>query len=239
MLLYHGTDTRVVARILSEGIRPQPASGGGNWPTAPSKAGFVYLTSAFAPYYAMVSVFNPKPRRGVNPVIFEVDLDVVGETRLYPDEDFTEQRIRASKKAGQNIPSGWSLDVHASQDQWQASLDGLGTVGVYGGVPPEALTRYAVIDMGFNGKQMTKCPNLYDLFTAQEQSGPAWTRVSLARYSQERDELHNLVAFIFGDKLFRGKPRMGYRDSIKSFRRLIAGERQAGVTVHQLRQPSL
>lgn len=237
MLLYHGTDTRNVKRILAEGIRPRPADEEGNWQTDPSKEGFVYLSSAFAPFYAMNSANTPKFQRGVNPVIFEVDVQALEEKNLFPDEDFLEQRLVA--KDGRVVPPSWSSDIHASQDQWQASLDGLGTVGVYGRVPPEALTRYAVLDMGFDGKQMTKCPNLYDVLTAQKQAGPTWTRVSLARYGQERDELHNLVAFIFGDEMFHGKPQKGYRDSIKSFRRLVGGERQVGVTVHQIRQPPL
>ena len=160
MLLYHGTDTGNLKRILADGIRPRPANGFGNWDTAPSLEGFVYLTTAFAPFYAMVPCVIPSVRVGINPLILEVDGDSLDEGLMHPDEDFLAQRIRIRKKAGLDVPEDWGDDVHASQDQWRESLHLLGTVSVQGGVPVKALTRYAVMDFGFRtvyGSPGTTC----------------------------------------------------------------------------------
>ena len=76
MILYHGTTVESANKIKEEGFVPDKTY---NWKVK-SKKGFVYLSKAYAPFYAMAS----KSRRK-NRVIIKVEVD---EKKLYPDDDF-------------------------------------------------------------------------------------------------------------------------------------------------------
>ena len=54
MLLYHGTSERVARNVLKHGLGPRDDTEcAGNWEDHPSAGGMVYLTAAYAPYFAM------------------------------------------------------------------------------------------------------------------------------------------------------------------------------------------
>ena len=84
MRLYHGTGEAAARRILKEGIQPR-GDGPSNWETE-SREDLVYLTNAYAPYFAE-SAREP----GESLAIIEVEVD---ESKLLPDEDFLEQASR-------------------------------------------------------------------------------------------------------------------------------------------------
>ena len=58
----------------------------------------VYLTDAYAAYFALSSTNIRRER----PAIIELDLDLLDQSRLYPDEDFIEQALRKRKLGDSN-----------------------------------------------------------------------------------------------------------------------------------------
>jgi hypothetical protein len=137
--LYHGTSERHLDSILREGIKPRGRKRG-NWKSYPSIAGHVYLTSAYAGYFATVAA-----KKGERALIVEVCLE--DDSRLYPDEDFIAQALAA----GNNRPiddyhGEVSKTIAYYRDHVQASLDGLGNVSHGGVVPPSAISRYVLVD---------------------------------------------------------------------------------------------
>ncbi len=76
MILYHGTTVESAERIKEDGFVPDKKY---NWKVN-SKKGFVYLSKAYTPFYAMTAKSRKKNR-----VIIKVNVD---EKKLYPDDDF-------------------------------------------------------------------------------------------------------------------------------------------------------
>lgn len=148
--MYHGTSANNVESILEHGIRPRGEEPS-QWPMASAKDR-VYLTTAYAPYFAICTTQN---RKEDTAAIIEVDLGGVPNRLLAPDEDWCEQVSRA--KANSSLPwvmelmtlagdmetrTAWFRDnIEMFQDNWDASLKGLGTLTVLGTVPVGAITR--------------------------------------------------------------------------------------------------
>lgn len=137
--LYHGTSERHLDSILRDGLKPRGRKRG-NWTSYPSISGHVYLTEAYAGYFATVAA-----KKGERALIVEVCLE--DDSRLYPDEDFIAQALAA--KANRPI-SDYHDEVTKTiayyRDYVQASLDGLGNASHRGAIPPSAISRYVVID---------------------------------------------------------------------------------------------
>jgi len=146
--VYHGTGERAARRALKHGILPRRMSGKkGNWKhTVSSNPSMVYLTTAYAPYFASATT-NPDRER---PAIIEIDLDALDQDALYPDEDFIEQGLRGKKL-------GTSDDIHKRnlyiikhieeyRENWKLSLEKLGTVCHRGIVPASAITKVVAFD---------------------------------------------------------------------------------------------
>jgi hypothetical protein len=182
-LLYHGTTDKHLDRILSHGLKPRGKRRKGNWDSYPSHPDFVYLSTAYSPYFAWNATDDNK---GEKALVVEVDSRLLAETRLFPDEDFVAQVI--SKTEGRPLD-----EVHPKVrdtilyygDLAQASIEHLGNVAHRGDVPVEAITRYATIDLG---KQM-------DL---------AWAcmdpSISLTNYRICGNKYRSIIAWIFGDR---------------------------------------
>lgn len=137
--LYHGTSERHLDSILRGGLRPRGEEGG-NWPSYPSIPGHVYLTDAYAGYFATAAA-----RAGERALIVEVCLE--DDSRLYPDEDFIAQSLAAqSKRPIDDFHGEVVRTIAYYRDYVQASLDGLGNVSHRGVVPTAAISRYALID---------------------------------------------------------------------------------------------
>lgn len=158
MRLYHGTSESVARRALVEGLLPRSASGDeGHWEACPSNPDLVYLTVAYAPYFATAATEGDE-RWG----IVEVDSDLLNEHRLLPDEDFLEQASRGQDLAavlGDGFPEGdymterteWFREhLWAFQHLWRKSIEGLGNCAHAGAIPPEAITRVSIFDPSSN-----------------------------------------------------------------------------------------
>jgi methionyl-tRNA synthetase len=79
MKLYHGTDGRNIRRILRDGIHPRKITRKNNWGhSVPSNPHAVYLTTAYAGYFAMLA-----SKSGLLGIV-EVDSDKLDEDLLRP-----------------------------------------------------------------------------------------------------------------------------------------------------------
>jgi hypothetical protein len=147
MRLYHGTSLESVNGILNKGINPRHIKNQGNWEKFPSKEGYVYLTNAYALYFAISAVKTDKS--DIKCAIFEVETDFLRQQRLCPDEDFIgqvrsqQEDISLEEATNACIP----LDY---RHHWKLSLEKIGNCCYYGKIPPNAITRYAIIDLKKN-----------------------------------------------------------------------------------------
>ena len=73
----------------TEGLRPRKLTGKSNWKhIVESNPSLIYLTTAYAPYYALCAVDGNK---GEKIAIVEIETDLLNESNFRPDEDFIEQ----------------------------------------------------------------------------------------------------------------------------------------------------
>lgn len=155
MKLYHGTSERVARLALQEGLLPRDESGvESHWEDCPSGEEYVYLTVAYAGYFAMQATDRDEDGRWA---IIEIDTDLLpdGDAHLYPDEDFLEQATRR-----QELPEDWGINGASMEDRtkwfrehlwqfghlWEGSVNGIGNCCHAGAIPPEAITRVSFVD---------------------------------------------------------------------------------------------
>jgi len=139
--LYHGTTSSRLASILRDGLKPRGRRKG-NWESYPSRPDMVYLTTAYAPFFAIYAVDE-----GEQGLIVEVDASKLNPTLLYPDEDFIAQALSHQKQmplevVHRQVRRQLSHYRHHAKD----SIDAMGNVAHKGAIPKSAITRYALID---------------------------------------------------------------------------------------------
>ena len=153
VILYHGTNTDKLDKILEDGLCPR-GDNKGNWEhTIRSRNDMVYLTNSYAVYFAMCSI--PEDSKA-NPVVLEVEVDTKS---LYPDEDFLEQATRTnemwqdyfmSMSIGQEDITArteyFRDNISEFQDDYTNSLKYLGNACYLGEIKPESIKRYSVLD---------------------------------------------------------------------------------------------
>lgn len=154
MKLYHGTcgSKHIVNSILKKGIKPR-GKRPGNWAErAPSHPDCVYLTDVYAGYFAICAA--GEDRLGA---VFEIDTDQLFEVDLLPDEDFMAHVAwnAGRRDLGKDLleTTAWyreRLPKYHDGDRWKLSLSNLGTCAHFGTIPPQAITRYVVFDLGKN-----------------------------------------------------------------------------------------
>ena len=150
MKLYHGTSERNLKVILEKGLLPRSASKRRtNWQKNPSHPEAVYLTNAYAGFYA-----NASCKGRERWAILEIDTAKLNPPAFAPDEDFLEQAGRKSD----GIPGDMyqrtkalreDLDMYCGdlQSQYVAlSLKHLGNCTYHGAIPPEAISRIALVN---------------------------------------------------------------------------------------------
>lgn len=156
MKLYHGTSAKAALLARDQGLKTRKTlRSKGNWQgTIPSNPNLIYLTVAYAPYFAMSSSGD-----GEEWGIVEVDTDLLDLEDMLPDEDFLEQASRT-----QTLPAEWGLKgasmekrtrffrdhIESFSHLWQASLDGLGNAAHRGKIPKSAITRVTTFDPSQN-----------------------------------------------------------------------------------------
>ena len=149
MKLYHGTGAARLDAILKRGLRPR-GSNAGNWEhSIESNPRAVYLTTAYAPYFALTAQKDDDAAMGL---ILEIESDRLDPDKLGADEDAVEQVMRRSPEdplAGK----GWGMIQRTRwfrkrvlDFRWQGSVDAMGTCCYVGVIRPEAITRYALVD---------------------------------------------------------------------------------------------
>lgn len=148
MFLYHGTSEEIAINSLTDGLLPRCDSGAESlWEDCPSLPDFVYLTAAYAAYFAANAAIKNK-RWG----IVEVDINCLDEDQMYPDEDFLEQATRGQSGLA---PDGLSMKertewfrdhIWGFQEYWRDSIENLGNAAYYGAIPPEAIRRISLFD---------------------------------------------------------------------------------------------
>jgi hypothetical protein len=123
-------------------LRPRDEAARGNWEDYPSCPGMVYLTSAYAPYFAMMAC-----EEGDKAVLLEIDTEHLEPELFYPDEDFiaqclAHQEYRALKEVHGEVVEMIEAYRHHAAD----SVVAMGNCSYRGTVPPSAITRYCVAD---------------------------------------------------------------------------------------------
>jgi len=111
MILYHGTSQRNGKKIMKEGFLPDKKY---NWKVK-SKRGFVYLSLAYAPFYAETA--KNKTDMGA---IIKVEAD---ERKLYPEDDFLMYSLGKPKYTQKDLDG---VDVEKLQGRYQKSLKYMG-----------------------------------------------------------------------------------------------------------------
>jgi hypothetical protein len=158
MKLYHGTTGEVVRRILREGIKPRNFTRTpGNWEqTVGSNANIVYMTKAYAPYFAYCA--QPEGLKTIKQEwgVVEVETDLLDKHSMLPDEDYLEQAtrdfqglpewmLRELDGLDMKARTEWFRDrLVAFQKLYLSSLLGIGAACYLGVVPPEAITRATI-----------------------------------------------------------------------------------------------
>jgi hypothetical protein len=155
MYVYHGTAASDVDKILEEGIKPRKSTGKSNWDAneMESISEHVYLTTIHAPYFGLAATDESEF------AIIEIDLDMLEDRSLYPDEDFIEQSLNPDVNI--DIEGGDLVDmdgdmverteqvrehIEVFQPYWKASFEVLGNISYKGTIPPEAITRVSEVD---------------------------------------------------------------------------------------------
>jgi hypothetical protein len=136
MLLYHGTSTLFLKKILEEGLTPREKNGNNTWEhnpdISPSKPEYIYLTShyGYALFYAENACCDDVD---AFPVVIEVDVD---KENLFQDDDV--------QKIGEKVVKGaFSTDA-------KGSLQVLGTASHLGVIPVSRFKKiYVFLDMKY------------------------------------------------------------------------------------------
>lgn len=148
MKLYHGTSSRHLAKILTEGLTPRNQNQISNWEhTVESGEDTVYLTDAYALHFANQAC---EDEQNEMLAILEIDTDRLNEDRFAADEDAVEQTNRGTD----DLPPNWDIKQRtayyralAHAYRWDQSLKALGTCGYQDTIPVEAIQRIALISM--------------------------------------------------------------------------------------------
>lgn len=144
MKLYHGTSESVARLALVNGLRPRGRKRG-NWKRMPSGKDRVYLTTAYALYFAANMT-----KEGERWAVLEIDTDKLIRTNLVPDEDFLEQGTRLSQKyvkgTMEERTKFFRDNIAMFSDNFELSVERLGTAAHMGPIPASAITRVAFFD---------------------------------------------------------------------------------------------
>lgn len=165
MKLYHGTTGAVARASLTEGLKCRALTGvDSNWEQNPSAADRVYLTSVYAPYFAMCAQTDAIHDQEWG--LIEVDTGKLNGWYLVPDEDYLEQVTRVMPVDGHQefygrldktarhallrgdvkARTAWfRANVKHFGHMWTNSLAELGTCAILGSVPVEAITRVSLV----------------------------------------------------------------------------------------------
>jgi len=146
MKLYHGTRASLLSKILDQGILPRNKRRS-CWEHAPSHPSVVYLTDAYAPYFAAAAACDKEGEK--LGLVVEIDSNRLDHSKLLPDEDALEQTNRGRDKVEgdmfQRNKHYRSIMSQYCNGEWETSLKVMGTCGHLGKIAPATITRVALI----------------------------------------------------------------------------------------------
>lgn len=172
MKLYHGTTEAVARAALTEGLKPRQELGIKSLWDVESHPDYVYLTAAYAPYFAAHAASSAAERAESDSegrwAIVEVDTDLLDESALHPDEDALEQGTRGPEGVPEWLRDGCEYEgldpndmedrtlwfrnnLYSFQEHWTISIEALGNCCHEGTIPAAAITRVALFDPETNG----------------------------------------------------------------------------------------
>jgi hypothetical protein len=163
--LYHGTSETIGRQAKAEGLRPRKLTGKSNWKhVVESNPSLIYLTTAYAPYYALHAVNGNK---GEKISIIEIETDLLDESKFRPDEDFIEQATTLDKKNTVGIRGNTTnqrtkyIRNHLDEfsEFWKQSVEYLGNCGYKGSISGKAITKVSVVDIS---KCLTLCSEVLE-----------------------------------------------------------------------------
>lgn len=145
-VLYHGTSSSRIDAIVKEGLKCRAdLNGVGNWPEEIASAAHrVYLTNAYAPYYALAAAEADGSSHGV-----VVKLAIPHTMPMVADEDFLAQNKSVTRMHNLGHLTLKERVKFWSKFSYQELLDmgllgalslaGMGTCAVIGSIPPERI----------------------------------------------------------------------------------------------------
>lgn len=131
--LYHGTSAVNARHIQKEGFRTDIKS---NWPVK-SKLGFIYFSTAYAPFYAM------KATKRYRMALIKVHIN---EDKLFPEDDFIMTCCKGLPVYKQSDID--NINLCSFRHLWRESIDVMGTVAAY----PEDITIEGITE--FDGRNL-------------------------------------------------------------------------------------
>jgi hypothetical protein len=178
--LYHGTNAKNLNSILSKGIQPR-GKNGGNWESFPSRPDMVYLTTAYAPFFAIQSC-----KKGEKALILEIDMGKLKSRNLFPDEDFIAQAVAIqTNQAIEDVHEGICESLEDYRHHYIDSMNGLGNVSHKGIVPVGAVSRYCLIDTEKRSDLMIMSLD---------------PSISLMNYKFCGERYRSIISWLFGDR---------------------------------------
>lgn len=189
MKLYHGTSTKYLDSILEQGLLPRDISGvatrhrykeGKEW--LESAPGVVYL-GKFGVVHACITPQKDNVNgENHSPVLIEIDLANLDESRFVPDEDYAAVALMAERR---ELPVGSVVSAHSLEEaerfdeelranqlslvaditkvqhMWRESLEYLGFLGHLGRIAPSQFSK--VVTMPLDKSQFE---TFYELVSA-------------------------------------------------------------------------
>jgi hypothetical protein len=146
--LFHGTYSKHLKAITTEGLNPRRLSGvaGIDLPGLLSHPNMVYLTTAHAPKYACWGAAHASTNDHDEyvPVLIEVNTEVLDRSATYPDEDYLKHLLNTAELAveGELDREKLFAVMMANQPLWQQSLNEFGSLAYMAEIPASALTTH-------------------------------------------------------------------------------------------------
>ena len=199
MKLYHGCSAKDLRSIMTNGLCPRQDKQS-NWEKNPSRPDMVYLTVAYAFYFALC-------HEGLAGVV-EIETRGLDRKGFFPDEDFLTNAF--AMHGGQELDAARKGDIrvmlHTYGDYWKESVRYQGNCCYQGTISPRFITRYCIFD-----------PKARPVLAEEISGDPC---INLGNYETKGKSYQQLVAWMFGDKkvlpmvaeckelieLFRGSP---------------------------------
>ena len=177
MKLYHGTSSRHLGSVLKEGLKPRGRKKG-NWESFPSRKDMVYLTNAYAPFFAIQGSKGKEKA-----LILEIDMDLES---LYPDEDFIAQALaHQTGRPLDEVHEEVVADLESYQHLAIDSLQRLGNCSHKGVIPADNISRYCLIDCAARSDIGMICMD---------------PSISLMNYRFCGSKYRSVISWLFGDR---------------------------------------